>query len=92
MEQPPPQQKNTASRVRNWVITPAMALSMLGYGAKQVDGRYVHAGQFSIDSTAAVAQRRQDSVQLSQIISKLDAINDRLLQMNCGPRVARGCR
>ncbi|HEY9226485.1 MAG TPA: hypothetical protein VIP11_07565 [Gemmatimonadaceae bacterium] len=91
-----PHRKAQLVRIRKWILTPTAALSALGIIGAQVDARYVHASIYDrktlIDSTARLAQRKQDSLQLARLTEKVDSANVRLQQIICGRRVDEGCR
>jgi hypothetical protein len=83
-------------RLRDWVITPAAALTAALFVVGWVDTRYVHTAtyraQVTIDSLAALERQRADSIWKVSIATKLDSANLRLQQITCGRRVAEGCR
>lgn len=94
-----PQQQQRRARwikTRDWVLTPAAAFSAAVFVSSWIDTRYVHASAFrtktSIDSVAALEQRRADSVWKASLMTKVDSINLRVQQLTCGPRVQEGCR
>lgn len=57
-----------------------------------VDTRYVHRDTFALFRAEYRDHLRDDSSFQVQIITKLDSANLRLMQMQCGERINRGCR
>lgn len=91
-----PARKVQLIRLRDWVITPAAALSALVFVTAWVDTRYLHASAYraktTVDSLVAVEKFRADSVWKASLMTKVDSINLRVQQIKCGPRIQEGCR
>ena len=73
------------NHVRTWIITVAALLPVLGWTWSVIDNRYVRRDEFT---TRVVL----DSINNVTTQAKLDDLLKRLTQIQCGAKVAEGCR
>lgn len=88
-----PQRKQLLKRLGSLI---AVLLPALGWGLSRADMRYVHADAYLLerakDSLQTAAHAQRDSIKDWIINTKLDDIGLRVQQIQCGDRIARGCR
>lgn len=82
----------TRNRILAWVVAVATSIPALGWAWSIVDNRYVKRDEFIVrtilDSINNVTTQRK----LDDQGSKLDEILKRQEQIQCGPKIERGCR
>lgn len=79
-------------KILNRFITPAALVGALGWGWSQLDTRFVHTATYQQHITIDSISRVRDSDFQRQLLLKVDSINLRVQQIQCGRRVLEGCR
>jgi hypothetical protein len=75
----------TGRRLRAWLILAVALLPVLGWGWTLIDNRYVKRDEY-------VVRVLLDSINNVTTQAKLDTVIARITQIECGAKIAQGCR